>query len=159
MGYYLLGINIEDEKLLEKKNSPLQLISQLKGFFYINPFLALSLSIGLFSLMGIPPLVGFFAKQMVLSAALQNGYIFLVLVGILTSVIGAVYYLGIIKIMFFNKSEYTRTPEFNTTFFSSCSSSLTMTVSVLTLMILLFIISPTEWLSIASILALSLFNP
>lgn len=163
IGYYLLEMNIEDEKLLsrailDKKNSPLQLISQLKGFFGINPFLALSLSVGIFSLMGIPPFVGFFAKQMVLSAALQKGYIFLVLVGVLTSVIGAVYYLGIIKTMFFNKSEYAITPEFNATFFSSCSSSLTITISALTLIISLFILSPTEWLSIASILALSLFN-
>lgn len=144
IGYYLLEMNIEDEKLLDKKNSPLQLISQLKGFFGINPFLALSLSVGIFSLMGIPPFVGFFAKQMVLSAALQGGYIFLVLVGVLTSVIGAVYYLGMIKTMFFNKNEYAITPEFNATFFSSCSSSLTITISALTLIISLFILSPTE---------------
>lgn len=54
----------------------------------------------------IPPLVGFFAKQMVLSAAIDQGYIFLALVAILTSVIGGVYYLNIIKEMFFYSPDY-----------------------------------------------------
>src|SRR5213592_3745616 len=49
-----------------------QLISQLKGYFYINPALALSLTITIFSFVGIPPLIAFFAKQMVLSAALDS---------------------------------------------------------------------------------------
>lgn len=83
-----------------------QLISQLKGYFYINPFLALSLAITIFSFAGIPPLLGFFAKQMVLSAALDNGYIFISFIAILTSVIGAVYYLNIIKEIFFFSPEY-----------------------------------------------------
>jgi NADH-ubiquinone oxidoreductase chain 2 len=50
--------------------------------------------------------VGFFAKQMVLSAALDNGYIFISLIAILTSVIGAVYYLNLIKEIFFHSPEY-----------------------------------------------------
>ena len=79
----------------------IQLISQLRGYFYVNPFLALSLAITIFSFVGVPPLVGFFAKQMVLSAALDNGYVFLSLVAILTSVIGAVYYLNVVKEIFF----------------------------------------------------------
>jgi NADH-ubiquinone oxidoreductase chain 2 len=56
--------------------------------------------------MGIPPLIGFFGKQMVLSAALDKGYIFLSIIAITTSVIGAVYYLNIIKEVFFFNSEY-----------------------------------------------------
>jgi len=56
----------EDKQLAEKNNSPIQLISQLKGYFYINPVLALSLTITIFSFAGVPPLIGFFAKQMVL---------------------------------------------------------------------------------------------
>jgi NADH-ubiquinone oxidoreductase chain 2 len=159
IGYYLLQINGKDERLLDRNNSPLQYISQLKGFFIINPILAISFSLCLFSFMGIPPLVGFFAKQMVLSAALQKGYMFLTLIGILTSVISAVYYLAIVKTMFFEKGDYTRDQKLGITYFSSSSSSLTVTISVLTLMILLFILSPTEWLSIASILAITLFNP
>src|SRR6188768_3252104 len=99
--------------LLDKNNSPIQLISQLKGYFYINPLLSLSLAITIFSFVGIPPLVGFFAKQMVLSAALDNGYIFLSLVAIITSVIGAVYYLNVIKEIFFYSPEHEVNPILN----------------------------------------------
>jgi NADH-ubiquinone oxidoreductase chain 2 len=109
MGYSLYcytSENKEHEELLDKTNSPIQLVSQLKGFFYINPVLALSLAITIFSFAGIPPLVGFFGKQMVLSAALDKGLIFLSIVAILTSVIGGVYYLTIIKEMFFSKPDY-----------------------------------------------------
>src|ERR1700744_4654113 len=108
--YYYVNDNDEYKELSDKNNSPIQLISQIKGLFYINPILALSLAITIFSFVGIPPLIGFFAKQMVLSAALDNGYVFLTLVAILTSVIGAVYYLNIIKEIFFYSSEYKINP-------------------------------------------------
>jgi len=138
----------------------LQLISQLKGFFGINPFLALSLTVGIFSSLAIPPTIGFFAKQTVLSAALQEGYYFLTLVGLLTSVVSAVYYLHIIKVLFFYNSDnlVSKNQVLNATFFSSCSSSLTITISLLTLIIALFIFSPTELFSIVGILTLSIFN-
>ena len=64
--------------------------------------MSLCLAITLFSFAGIPPLLGFFAKQLVLSAALQKGYFFMALIAIITSVIGAVYYLGIINVVFFD---------------------------------------------------------
>jgi NADH-ubiquinone oxidoreductase chain 2 len=105
--YYYTSDNKEYEELMDKSNSPIQLISQLKGYFYINPVLALSLAITIFSFIGIPPLVGFFGKQMVLSAALDKGLIFLSLIAIITSVIGGVYYLSIIKEIFFSKPDYT----------------------------------------------------
>ena len=111
--YYYVNDNKEYEELSDKNNSPIQLISQIKGFFYINPLLSLSFAITIFSFVGIPPLIGFFAKQMVLSAALDNGYIFITLIAILTSVISAVYYLNIIKQIFFDKSEYKVNPELN----------------------------------------------
>src|ERR1700712_659653 len=107
--YCYTSENKEYEELLDKNNSPIQLISQLKGFFYINPLLALSLAITIFSFVGVPPLIGFFGKQMVLSAALDKGLVFLSIIAILTSVIGAIYYLSIIKEMFFSKPDY----EFN----------------------------------------------
>ena len=165
--------------LSDKKNSPLQLISQMKGYFYVNSFLAISLAITLFSFVGIPPLIGFFAKQMVLSSALDNGYIFMCLIAILTSVISAYYYLALIKQIFFYDTEYTLNPQLknitmkgniinylngnlNTINVGSrnivLSSSLSVTISVLTLIILLFILNPQEWLSLANILALILFN-
>jgi NADH-ubiquinone oxidoreductase chain 2 len=150
--------------LKDLNNSPIQLIEQLKGYYYINPFLALSLSITLFSFVGVPPLIGFFAKQMVLSAALDNGYIFMVLVAILTSVISAVYYLAIVKQIFFDKPNYKLNPVLNNLNLNAIitdenvtikkinfkthniviSSSLTLIISVLTLIILLFILIPQE---------------
>jgi NADH-ubiquinone oxidoreductase chain 2 len=184
--YYFTNNSDEYKELADKNNSPIQLISQIKGFFYINPVLALSLAITIFSFVGIPPLIGFFAKQMVLSAALDSGYIFLTLVAILTSVISAVYYLNIIKEVFFDKSDYKINPELNNMILHGSiikndvstvniskpnkkeikfklnnivlSSSLTITISILTLIILLFIFIPREWLSTANILALILFN-
>src|ERR1700710_3346472 len=109
--FYLINDNKEHKALADKNNSPVQLVNQLKGYFYINPILALSLTITIFSFAGIPPLLGFFAKQMVLSAALDSGYVFLTLVAILTSVISAVYYLNVIKQIFFDKPEYEINPE------------------------------------------------
>jgi NADH-ubiquinone oxidoreductase chain 2 len=111
--YSYITKNKEYKSLLDKNNSPIQLITQLKGYFYINPLLSLSLAITIFSFVGIPPLVGFFAKQMVLSAALDNGYIFLSLIAIITSVIGAVYYLNVIKEIFFYSPEHEVNPVLN----------------------------------------------
>ena len=182
IGFSLYPYTNEDksyEKLLDRNNSPIQLISQIKGYFYLNPVLAISLGLTIFSFVGIPPLIGFFAKQMVLSAALDSGYVFLTLVAILTSVISAVYYLVVIKQIFLDKFEYKLNPEFEDlplhgsildktilkekiTFKVEnivLSSSLTITLSVLTLIILLFIFNPQEWLSMANILALIMFNP
>ena len=98
------------EELLDQNNSPIQLISQIKGYFYINPFIAISLSITLFSFIGIPPVMGFFAKQMILSAAMDNGYMFMAYIAILTSVVGAAYYLNLIKQVFFYKKDYNTNP-------------------------------------------------
>lgn len=177
--YYYIDNGNKYKDLPDKNNSPIQLISQLKGYFYINPVLALSFSITIFSFAGIPPLLGFFAKQMVLSAALDSGYVFITLIAILTSVISGVYYLNIVKEMFFDKPDYKINPELdNITLQGSLinersgdvkkltfklqnivlSSSLTITISILTLIILLFMFIPTEWLRITNILALILFN-
>ena len=177
--YYYVNNSKEYKQLIDKKNSPIQLISQLKGYFYINPILALSFSITIFSFVGVPPLIGFFAKQMVLSAALDSGFVFLTLIAILTSVISAVYYLNIVKEVFFYEPIYKINRAFQNIDFHgnilknnvliekltfkvnniTLSSSLTLTISVLTLIILLFMFVPQEWLSMANILALILFNP
>jgi NADH-ubiquinone oxidoreductase chain 2 len=164
--FHYVNNNKDKLDLQDRNNSPIQLIKQLKGYFYINPILALSLSITLFSFIGIPPLIGFFAKQMVLSAALDQGYIFMALLAILTSVISAVYYLAVIKQIFFDKPNYKINPclknlkiwiclsdkSKNNTMFTKpfafndivLSSYLTITVSLLTLIILLFIFIPQE---------------
>jgi NADH-ubiquinone oxidoreductase chain 2 len=163
-----------DNGIEEKENhldsySPIQLISQIKGFFYINSILAISLAITLYSFVGVPPLIGFFAKQMVLSAALDNGYIFMALVGIITSVISAVYYLAIIKELFFEQNEYTKMTIESTESIKNIhskyefnlnniflSSSLTSSISILTLIILLFMFIPQELLFLTSILSLTI---
>jgi len=181
IGYSLYAYNdknINHNNLVDKNNSPIQLISQLKGYFHINSLLALSFSITLFSFAGIPPLMGFFAKQMVFSAALQEGFVFLTLIGVLTSVISAVYYLFIVKTMFFSGHSYTyfsslkdlRIPALitqnnkvvNKIYFDSkfaLSSSLSITISILTLIILLFMFMPNEALHLSNILAIVLFIP
>jgi NADH-ubiquinone oxidoreductase chain 2 len=157
------------EKELKDKNlSPIQLIHQLKGYFYMNPLLSISLAITLFSFIGVPPLLGFFAKQMILSAALDNGYVFMSLLAILTSVISAVYYLVVIQQIFFEKKEYSKEDKklqdikVNNNLISSTStitlsSSLTGKISVLTLTILLFIFIPKEILCLNNIMSILLF--
>jgi NADH-ubiquinone oxidoreductase chain 2 len=167
----------KNENLIDANNSPIQLIDQLKGYYYINPLLAISLAITLFSFAGIPPLIGFFGKQMILSAAIDNGYIFMALVAILTSVISAVYYLSVIKQIFFDKPDNilnTELDNFNAEGIISekntvtkvsiyihnivLSSSLSLAISIITIVITLFMFIPEELLNIANILALIFFN-
>jgi NADH:ubiquinone oxidoreductase subunit 5 (subunit L)/multisubunit Na+/H+ antiporter MnhA subunit len=80
-------------------DTDIKFISELKGQFFSNPLISLSLSICLFSMAGIPPLIGFFSKQFVLYSAVQSGYFFISIVAILVSVISASYYLKIIKVL------------------------------------------------------------
>ena len=60
----------------------------------------------MFSMAGIPPLAGFFGKWLVFSAAVKSGLLTLTIIGVLTSVVGAFYYLKIVKIMYFEEVEY-----------------------------------------------------
>lgn len=176
--YSYINDNKTSNNLLESNNSPIQLISQLKGYFYTNPILSLSLAITIFSFVGIPPLIGFFAKQMVLSAALDNGYIFISLIAILTSVIGAVYYLNVIKDVFFHYPDYQisgisdevldTSNRKNTSYSSNfllknnkitiISSPFSITIAIITLIILLFLLMNKEWLSMGTILVQVLFS-
>lgn len=181
IGFSLYLYVYKDEKhnddLIDQNNSPVQLISQIKGYFYVNPYLALSLTITLFSFAGVPPLIGFFAKQMVLSAALSNGYIFMVLIAILTSVTSAVYYLSIIKNMFFYNDQYMINPSIEklnligniqknqssekVNFKAEnivLSSSLSITISILTLILLTFMFIPNELFTLANIGTIILFK-
>jgi NADH-ubiquinone oxidoreductase chain 2 len=178
MGYALFfyrSDNIEYNKLQEKNNSPIQLTNQIKGYHNISPILTLSFTITLFSFVGIPPLIGFFAKQMVLSSALDKGYVFLVLIAILTSVIAAVYYLGIIKIMYFDEHDYlpfelkmdNNIDNSNKTSLKKddnlldtniyISNYLSITISIITLLVLIFILVPQEFMNLSNILTLVLY--
>ena len=181
IGFSLYLYVYKDEKhnddLIDQNNSPVQLISQIKGYFYVNPYLALSLTITLFSFAGVPPLIGFFAKQMVLSAALTNGYVFMVLIAILTSVTSAVYYLSIIKNMFFYNDQYMINPSVEKLNLIGniqnnqnsekinfkaenivLSSSLSITISILTLILLTFMFIPNELFTLANIATIILFK-
>jgi len=94
--YY--DFNREDSEWLY---TPVPFLTNFKGMHISDPFLAFCLAVSIFSLAGIPPLIGFFAKQQVLLAAMQLDYYFLSIIAILTSVIGAAYYLRIIKFIYF----------------------------------------------------------
>jgi len=151
---YLYYTNVsENNNLSEKNNSPIQLISQLKGYFSINPALALCLIITIFSFIGLPPLAGFFGKQMVLTSALNNNHTILVIVAILTSVIGAVYYLSIIKTIYFNTKEYIKSYKIVQ---MSLSNYLSISLAILTLIISVFILIPNEPINLSNLLANSL---
>nr|YP_009710808.1 NADH dehydrogenase subunit 2 [Macrolepiota fuliginosa]QFZ98757.1 NADH dehydrogenase subunit 2 [Macrolepiota fuliginosa] len=134
-------------------------IAELKGKFFSNPILSLSLAICLFSMAGIPPLIGFFSKQFVLYSAIQNGYYFIAIIAILVSVISASYYLKIVKVLAQSEAgllqSNTKTVELENNYLSNVHSYL---ISVLTLFILLFILKPSLILNSTQLLSLSLFN-
>lgn len=149
---YLYFSNVLDNNTLsEKNNSPIQLISQLKGYFSINPVLALCLVVSMFSFLGLPPLVGFFGKQMVLTAALDNHKTVLVVIAILTSVIGAVYYLNVIKTIYFDNTEYEKSYVFVNT---SLSNIFSINLSFMLLLISLFILSANEIIGLTDLLSI-----
>lgn len=134
----------------------LQYISFLKGLFYFNPLITLALIINLFSLAGIPPLIGFFGKQMVLYTSLLNGYYLLSIIAILTSVISAVYYLKIIKTTIFDNSynnKYTIQDYNNNNLNLSLTSWI---ISFISLVSLLYFMNPIIILDFIHLLALSI---
>src|ERR1700761_9663824 len=145
---YTSNINIKDSI-----NSPIQYIYQLKGYFYINPIISISFIITLFSFIGIPPMIGFFAKQMILNIAISQGFIFTSIIAIVTSVISAVYYLMIVRNLFFyntelkeNKIKLNNITSDNITI----SSYYSLIISILTLYILTYIYYDQEFMYLLS---------
>jgi len=157
------SIMVEDETGIE---NDINYISELKGQFFLNPVLSISLTICLFSMAGIPPLIGFFSKQFVLYSAIQNGYYFMSIIAIIVSIISASYYLKIIKIIFTeeeNTSEYSDKEikiinNLNSNSEIEISSTNSFIISTLTLSILFFVLKPSILLNSTTILSLSLFN-
>ena len=157
------SIMVEDETGTE---NDINYISELKGQFFLNPILSISLTICLFSMAGIPPLIGFFSKQFVLYSAIQNGYYFMSIIAIIVSIISASYYLKIIKIIFteeVNTSEYSDKEikiinNLNSNSEIEISSTNSFIISTLTLSILFFVLKPSILLNSTTILSLSLFN-
>jgi NADH-ubiquinone oxidoreductase chain 2 len=157
------SIMVEDEKGTE---NDINFISELKGQFFLNPVLSITLTICLFSMAGIPPLIGFFSKQFVLYSAIKNGYYFMSIIAIIVSIISASYYLKIIRILFTeeeNISEYSDKElkiinNLNSNSEIEISSTSSFIISTLTLSILLFILKPSILLNSTTILSLSLFK-
>jgi NADH-ubiquinone oxidoreductase chain 2 len=104
-----------------------------KGLLFSNPILSFSFVICLFSMAGIPPLLGFFSKQFVLLSAIDAGYWFMSFVAILTSVISASYYLRVVALLVEKKTQtktQTKTPSSSSSLTNSSSSSDSITVKV-----------------------------
>jgi NADH-ubiquinone oxidoreductase chain 2 len=139
----------------------LNYILEFKGLFFSNPLLSLSLGVSLFSMAGIPPLIGFFSKQFVLYSSIQNGYYFISIVAIIVSVISASYYLKIIKLLFTSTSyqENIEILEENNTEANKIilTNTHSFIISTLTLTIVLFFIKPSIILNSTQLLSLSLF--
>tara|TARA_B100000989_G_scaffold132299_1_gene98213 strand:- start:4163 stop:5590 length:1428 start_codon:yes stop_codon:yes gene_type:complete len=89
---------------LSRDNISVSSIKDLTGYFTNNPFMAVCMAVFMFSMAGIPPLSGFLGKLIVLNVAIDNNLIFLAIIGVLSSVIAAYYYLRIVKVMFFDSS-------------------------------------------------------
>ncbi len=88
---------------MKRNGQAVEQISDFAGLSRTNPVLAFLFAMFLFSLAGIPPLAGFFAKYFVFTAAMKAGLFTLAVIGVLTSVVGAFYYLSIVKVMYFDE--------------------------------------------------------
>mgnify|MGYP003662622161 CR=1 FL=1 len=136
------------------QNSDVQFISQLSGQFRQNPILALSMIICLFSMAGIPPLMGFFAKYAVLYSAIHNGYYFISLVAILASVVSAAYYLRVVRVLYFDEPA-TGIPSQSPAVLTSSHSYV---IAVLTVFIVLFVLQPSLILNSTQLMAMSIYG-
>jgi len=137
---YTMYLYASNSNIRDYINSPIQYVYQLKGYFYINPMISISFIITLFSFVGVPPMVGFFAKQMVLNIALDKGFVFISIVAIITSVISAVYYLMIVRNLFFKNIEINDIMLTNKDYETNISISgyHSLIISTLTLLILMY---------------------
>lgn len=89
--------------LMRRDGHMLEEISELSGISRLHPGMAAAMAILMFSMAGIPPMVGFFTKLYVFVAALNAGLFWLALIGAISSVVGAYYYIRIIKVMYFDE--------------------------------------------------------
>lgn len=123
-------------------------IDSLSGLSRTNPLMAFMLAMLLFSLAGIPPLAGFFAKFYVFLAAIQAGLYALAVIGVLLSVVGAYYYLRIVKIMYFDAPAER---------FEPMQAPLAAVLGVSGGFILLYFVYPAPLVAFAGVAAKSLF--
>ena len=91
--------------MLSSRGIEAEQLDDFKGLNQRNPFYAAIMGIVMFSMAGVPPMVGFFAKWMVIKAAIDAGLLWLAIVAVIFAVMGAYYYLRVIKLMYFDEPE------------------------------------------------------
>ena len=141
--YILMNLGLFSCLLMMKRNNKyFEDIEDLSGLSKNHPLMSLSLLVILFSLAGIPPLAGFFAKFYIFKSVLEQSMYFLAIVGLLSTVVAAFYYLRIIKIMYFDKEK----EKYDT------DHSLWLKFSLMfsTLLILIYFIFPSQLIEVVS---------
>ena len=128
--------------MLKRDNKYYVNIDDLSGLSKNHPVIALSLLVTLFSLAGIPPLAGFFAKFYIFKAVLHQSMYFLAIIGLLSTVIAAFYYLRIVKIMYFDAEKEKYDSDYN--------FGLKFTLTLSTILILFYFIYPSKLIEIVS---------
>jgi NADH-quinone oxidoreductase subunit N len=133
---------------MKRNGQHVENISDLAGLSRTNPLLAFVFAMLLFSLAGIPPLAGFFAKFYVFVAAIKAGLFTLAVIGVVTSVVGAFYYLTVIKVMYFDEPLVRLDP---------MRIELRTVLAVAGLFNIFFFVYPAPLVSVATAAAKSLF--
>jgi NADH-quinone oxidoreductase subunit N len=134
---------------MRRRGIMLEKIADLAGLGRSDPMLALWFTVFMFSMAGIPPFAGFWAKYFVFGAAIQAHLYVLAVIGVLTSVVGAYYYLRIIKVMYFDAGE---------PLFDRAPASVSMVAAATGLFTTLFIVFPAPFLNAADAAARGLFG-
>ena len=141
--YIIMNLGLFSCLLMMKRNNEYyESIDDLSGLSKNHPLLSLSLLVILFSLAGIPPLAGFFAKFYIFKSVLEQSMYFLAIVGLLSTVVAAFYYLRIIKIMYFDKEK----EKYDTDHNLWLKFSLTAT----TIMILTYVVFPSQLIELVA---------
>ena len=130
--------------MMKRENIYYENINDLSGLSKNSPLFSLGFLIILFSLAGIPPLAGFFAKFYVFMSVIQSEMYFLALIGLITSVISAFYYLRIIKIIYFDKpaKQFDENNDFN----------IKIPVIASTLIILIYFLYPSSLINLVDLI-------
>jgi NADH-quinone oxidoreductase subunit N len=123
-------------------------IADLSGLARTNPAMAFFLAMLMFSLAGIPPLAGFFAKYYVFTAAINAGLYTLAIIGVLASVVGAYYYLAIVKVMYMDEPAGA---------FEPMPGALKAVLGISGLLVILYVVVPGPLVATAATAAKSLF--
>ncbi|HZH12547.1 MAG TPA: NADH-quinone oxidoreductase subunit NuoN [Microvirga sp.] len=133
---------------LRRGNVMFENIEDLSGLARTHPVLAFCLAMMMFSLAGIPPLAGFFAKFAVFNAAINANLFALAIIGVVTSVVGAYYYLRIVKVMYFDEPAAA---------YDAMPAGVKLVLALSSIFVVLFGIVPAPLVAAAGAAARSLF--